>query len=359
MTAPRETIDFFNERFRQLAPHERIELRTLHPKGRPGPRSWHDNPLTAAAAAFKFPLGPSIYYGVCPRRDGGGKKEHVTSTSALWGDVDFKHFGDDPARTLAALDAFPLRPTWIIDSGGGFQVYWELIAPLPVAGPADPVIGSIEGLLRRLYARLGGLDSVQDLSRILRVPGTLNPKYDPPRLVTIARHEPLHRYTLSDFEALLPPPPPPKWDPERPLVLPPPAAPHGHGGTPSPDEVRDLLRHIPPRGDYQDDWLRVLAAVHSIYPGPDGVALCEEWSPGTPGEIARKFASFGRTAGRKAGVGTLVYLAKQGGWRRPARVRIVLPPREPGHRPALSLTPQTTIERRATRLAPQGDDHAR
>ena len=103
-------------------------------------------------------------------------------------------------------------------------------------------------------------------------------------------------------------------------------------GVPSPDELRAMLRHIPPRGDYKDHWLTVLAAVHSVYPGPEGVALCEEWSPGAPGEVARKFASFGRYHGEHgpAGVGTLVYLARRHGWR-PERERPRLREREVRH----------------------------
>ncbi len=80
---------------------------------------------------------------------------------------------------------------------------------------------------------------------------------------------------------------------------------------PSIDEVREMLRCIPPTGDYQDHWLAVLMAVHDAYPGSEGVQLCEEWSPGKDGEIAGKFASFKRTG---VGFGTLVRLAQQHGY---------------------------------------------
>jgi hypothetical protein len=105
--------------------------------------------------------------------------------------------------------------------------------------------------------------------------------------------------------------------------------------------VRELLRHIPPTGEYKADWLRVLAAVHSIYPGPEGVALCEEWSPGQPGEIARKFRSFGRYQGQHgpAGVGTLYHLAKLGDWHPPTRARFILMPRRADTQSSTPLTP--------------------
>ncbi len=91
-----------------------------------------------------------------------------------------------------------------------------------------------------------------------------------------------------------------------------------------------MLRCIPPQGDYKADWLRVLAAVHSVYPDATGVALCEEWSPGYPGEIERKFRSFGHYRGQNgpATIGTLVYLARQHGWEPPARRTVRLTAKE-------------------------------
>lgn len=76
------------------------------------------------------------------------------------------------------------------------------------------------------------------------------------------------------------------------------------------EEIRARLACIPPLGTY-DDWLEVLMAVHSAYPDEVGVALCEEWSPGKPGEIAKKFASF-KKGGR--GIGTLIYLSNKYGY---------------------------------------------
>lgn len=86
-------------------------------------------------------------------------------------------------------------------------------------------------------------------------------------------------------------------------------------------QIRDALRYIPAWGDY-DDWLRVLMAVHSVMPGADGVALVEAWSPGKPGEVAKKFRSF--DANRPGGVnlGTLFHMASQNGYSRPAPARV-------------------------------------
>lgn len=315
-------------RFRDLRPHERVEARTLRPDGRPGPRLWDADPARLARRALALKDNLNVYYGMNPRRDGGGKKADVTSIGTLYADVDNKHFADGRAGAVAALAAFPLPPTWIIDSGGGLQPSWQLFAALPLTGPDDPLVARVEGLQSRLYTRLGHLDSVQDLSRILRLPATLNHKYDPARPVRIVHHDPDAAYTLADFEVLLPAP----VEAPRPRPTIPHGATGGHG-LPSLAEVRKLLTFIPPRGDYKADWLTVLAAVHSIYPGPEGEAICEEWSAGTPGEVARKFKSFGRYRGQRGpvGVGTLFHLAKLGGWRPTPETRFRLRAKEVGY----------------------------
>jgi len=309
MSGTIDTATFLDLRFARKEAHEHIELRTFGPGGQPGPRSWHTDPTQAAQTAATLPEALALYYGVSLRRKGGGTKADVTSVHDLWGDIDDKRFGDGRAGAESALDAFPLPPTLLVDSGGGLHPYWQLRAPLRLDGRNDPLVARIESLLQRLYLSLG-VDAVQDVSRVLRLPGSLNTKHQPPRPVRVLLHDPAAIYTLEDFEALLPPPPRATRTRARTTTA-------RRDGDPSPEEVRELLRFIPAGGGYTEDWLRILGAVHSVYPGSEGVALCEEWCPGKTGEIARKFASFKRdpTANDATGVGTLFYLAKQHGWR--------------------------------------------
>lgn len=315
-------VTFLTARFRRLAPGETVEIRPLA-RGVVGPRQWFADPARAAAYALTLAAQWQVYYGVCPRRPGGGSKADVTSVHGLWADVDDDRFPTGRAGAEEALARFPLAPSWLVDSGGGLHAYWELCQPVALTPGPCASRDRVERVLRRLYARLGGLDAVQDVSRVFRVPGTVNRKQEEqPRPVRLVAHN-AATYALAEFEQHLPEPPPPAPRPPVPYV---PSA-VSAGTNPSPADVARMLDYIPPRGEYTEDWLRVLAAVHSLYPGPEGVALCEAWSPGYPGEIEAKFASFGRYAGPPASIGTLVHLAKQNGWL--PRTRPVAPPPRP------------------------------
>lgn len=86
-------------------------------------------------------------------------------------------------------------------------------------------------------------------------------------------------------------------------------------------EIARALSHIPSRGDYNTDWLPILMAVHDAMPDERGVALIESWSPGYPGEVARKFRSFDRTAKGGVTVATLFGIAKRYGFQQAAQSR--------------------------------------
>lgn len=79
-------------------------------------------------------------------------------------------------------------------------------------------------------------------------------------------------------------------------------------------EVASALAAIPPRGDYNTDWLPILMAVHDSFPDERGIALIEAWSPGYPGEVARKWRSF-KTGASGVTIATLFHKAGQYGYK--------------------------------------------
>lgn len=90
-----------------------------------------------------------------------------------------------------------------------------------------------------------------------------------------------------------------------------------HGDKPTLEELREMLRCISYPTSYEE-WVTVLMAIHSVYPGPEGLAAAVEWREWEPGEIEEKWRSFKKDAGG-VGVGTLVHMAKQGGYKPPRR----------------------------------------
>lgn len=143
--------------------------------------------------------GENAYFGVATRKNGDGTKQGIIQIPALWLDMDLKEFTNEEWKKLEInLDGFPLNPSYIIGSGGGFHIYWQLKEPAFQEG-----IPQVEDVLRRLATYFGGDKSATDASRILRIPGTLNYKYNPPRQIT-ARMAVGHEYNLPDFDFLPP-----------------------------------------------------------------------------------------------------------------------------------------------------------
>ena len=142
----------------------------------------------------------NLFFGIATR-EGGGTKSHCREIPALWTDIDFKNQPEQEAKER--LKQFSLQPSAIVESGGGLHTYWLL---------EEPVDAQVEGvrvevLLRGLSDRLGGDRGACDFSRVMRLPGTPNFKYTPPRQCQVRELHADRRYDLKDFEALFPPGP--------------------------------------------------------------------------------------------------------------------------------------------------------
>lgn len=154
-----------------------------------------------------------IWFGVGLRRErltsGRGRAADVTTIPGLWVDVDVAgpgHKTDQPlppdidaARELVA--SFPLAPSAIVNTGGGLHAWW--LFPQPVA------VDRLDGLLNRWGTMWHDLadqhgwtvDSVFDLARVMRLPGTQNRKIEPARPVTLEHVDQGSRYKLEYLDA--------------------------------------------------------------------------------------------------------------------------------------------------------------
>lgn len=198
--------DFFNEIFEPAfnSGCGSIEIRTF----RPATQSFFGSETDAAEKAYQLcQQGIDVYFGVNSRIGNGGKKENIHYLSAFHAEIDYGSTGhkkpcpqESYEEALNIIQAFNPEPTIIIHSGGGFHCYWVLSNPIKVS---DIGISVIESINKALSLKLGGDSGTQDISRVLRIPGTFNFKLpDNPRPVTVISNT-HQRYDYEDFEQFI------------------------------------------------------------------------------------------------------------------------------------------------------------
>jgi hypothetical protein len=142
----------------------------------------------------------NAYFGVATRVDGDGTKAGILQIPVLSVDPDLYKLSDkQKEESRQRLRDFLLEPTYVINSGGGRYLFWMLKEP---ASKED--VPRVENLLRRLAAYFHGDMAATDASRILRMPGSVNHKYEHIPRVTIESSLPERQYNLDDFEILPP-----------------------------------------------------------------------------------------------------------------------------------------------------------
>jgi hypothetical protein len=113
--------------------------------------------------------------------DKKSRKEHIAAVVALHADIDAYKDGEDletgRQRVLKMLTddlppGVPGPPSVINSSGNGFNCLWRLRQPIIIDGDVAKAV-EIERYNRWLAVTFGG-DMTTDVSRILRLPGTIN-----------------------------------------------------------------------------------------------------------------------------------------------------------------------------------------
>lgn len=136
--------------------------------------------------------GKHVWVGVCPR-------PAVNNSAALHGRVlwvDLSEDVDTVAKAEAAVTMSGLPdPTMIVWSGNGVHLYWKLDREYPPEELAPHA--------RAVHEMLPS-DATHDPTRVMRLPGTFNPKHGGKRKCLIVRHTE-DTYELSEF---------PKQDPK-------------------------------------------------------------------------------------------------------------------------------------------------
>lgn len=229
----------------------------------------------------------------------------------------------DAFEEFAAAAGLP-PSTHRVDSGGGLHFYWMLQTFVPKQRWLEAA-RSLKVLTEHFGFRADP-SRTADIASLMRLPGSLNHKYSPPRPVQVvhatapieanvflgaldtsaARH--LKATAVATAGA----------------VAPSVCRQRRHADTPTTLlELASLLVQIPPDVGY-DEWRTALMAVHTETGGSEeGLELVIEWSSGGAkfkGEqdLRQKWRSFRLNVSRPVTIGSLIWLAKQYGGHRHA-----------------------------------------
>lgn len=110
-------------------------------------------------------------------------KTDVHSVHFLHVDVDPRageDVGAEQVRILKRIESYHIKPSVVVFSGGGYNALWKLSRPIPVAdgspSPEETISRAIDVERRNWQFELDfeTPDHCRDVSRILRLPGTLN-----------------------------------------------------------------------------------------------------------------------------------------------------------------------------------------
>ena len=148
------------------------------------------------------------------RRRGGA--ESVSSLTGLFADIDFAEakgaqsgYPENEEEALKILSSFAMRPTSIVHSGNGLHAHFDFNTPWRLKTPADRTAAAEfsaafqRTLLAHFRAHDRKIDSVGDIVRNFRPPGTLNHKSNPPKAVQLLEHDPDRRYSIEQIRELL------------------------------------------------------------------------------------------------------------------------------------------------------------
>lgn len=144
----------------------------------------------AITAVQKSEEGYDVFYSVCltdlPMPEHiRAKKNDVSLQTSIWVDIDIiggVHVGESYPTTIeTAMSFLPFKPSIIVNSGYGLHAYYLFSKALLISDynrdAAEARNKKLISIIRHnagIYEK--AVDSVQDLSRIMRMPGTFNYK---------------------------------------------------------------------------------------------------------------------------------------------------------------------------------------
>ncbi|MBT5711723.1 hypothetical protein HOI71_11815, partial [Candidatus Poribacteria bacterium] len=147
-------------------------------------------------------IADSAYFGVHPTTSKRGPNQRarvndIAAINTVYADIDSDPSGGKEAA-LQHVRGLSTCPSVVVDSGGGYHCYWLLARTFAIASDAERE--RAKRLQRAWAVCVGGDPAASDLARVLRLPGTLNHKYDPARPVRILTADFGLTYEMASLE---------------------------------------------------------------------------------------------------------------------------------------------------------------
>ncbi len=188
-------------------------------KGKATTKWFHTSELDAAADyIFQEGKKHNTYYCVNPRIKElasykRGSADDISCVVAAYADFDIKssaHAEKNLPETKEQLlnfldDVSPIKPTFVIWSGNGIHTIWVLDKPYEIKGDTSYIEATLKGwesyLKFKAYEIHGWkFDSIADMARMLRAPGTINFKTESRPMCEVIHYEDV-RYAVEDFQS--------------------------------------------------------------------------------------------------------------------------------------------------------------
>lgn len=186
----------------------------------PGPRTEHIPVRELEKAAERITaLGSKVntYYGTALRGEGLGSSVRggagqIRTVVCMYADIDVRgtahkeeNLPESTEEAVGFVNGLAMRPSVTVQSGNGIHALWLLDTPFVIHNEEERT------LIREISDGFGvyvigegrkrgwKLDNVQDIARMLRAPGSLNFKSDPPKKCEVISAEEI-RYPLEAFQ---------------------------------------------------------------------------------------------------------------------------------------------------------------
>lgn len=258
-----------------------------------------------------------------------GSRKDPKSKQSMYLDLDGKDFEGGKAAGMRELVRFCKAtalpaPAIVVDSGGGFHCYWPFNQEIAV-GPWRALATALKTKCAELGFKADPTVTA-DAARILRVPTTMNYKYNPPLPCRVmqdngAIFDPaaLMQVLMKSASGLL--------DGVFATKKVAPIVNNELSGgldyeKPDADTVRSMMPFCNlPASQGRLMWLEILQGLNDWDPGEEGFTIAHDWSATQPsykseGDVRKIWLSIKGTAGRVGRtIGTVIRYARQGGWK--------------------------------------------